>query len=254
MGGLGKWGPVALQVAIAVVVVGCGGSEFSTQTSGSTTGSTSATTAGTGGASIGTGSGGGAGGGAIAGSGGRPSGDAAIGSEATIEASANDARDARSDASTNARCPPIEPTASSACAEGLDCTYGTHPRLACRHEYRCLGAHWTPGEPGMACPALSDCAIEQPKLPQVGASCPTAEHDCIWSSGLYCRCLAAANDAGSPTWDCYPPPQGCPTTPLNKGQTCDLSVMTCAYGTCPLGTKVTTSCVGAVVTWTVACP
>jgi hypothetical protein len=96
---------------------------------------------------------------------------------------------------------------------------------------------------------LGDCAAEQPRLPQVGMACPTPQHDCVWSSGLYCRCLPGA-DGGAATWDCYPSPQGCPTTPPNKGQQCDITAMMCAYGTCALGTKVTTSCVGGITRWT----
>jgi len=272
MGWLGGWrrvvgvpvvvaDSVAVRVAV-VVVVACGGSEFTSQSSGNTTSSStsssSTTTTGAGGASDTTtrtgGAAGDTGGGSVdaSGSGGQPTTDAASGSDTSLEASTIDARDARSDAASNARCPPIEPTANGACADGLDCTYGTHPHLACRHEYICSGSHWMSAS-GMTCPMLGDCNSEQPK-PTIGAACPVVQHDCLWSSGLYCRCLPGDNGAMGPTWDCYPSPQGCPTTPPNKGQTCDLSAMTCAYGTCPLGTKVTTSCVGAVVTWTGTCP
>jgi hypothetical protein len=105
----------------------------------------------------------------------------------------------------------------------------------------------------MTCPALTDCAAEQPKLPQIGMACPVPQHDCLWDSGLYCRCIPGA-DAAPATWDCYPSPSGCPTTPVNKGQACDASEKTCDFGTCGLGTKVTTSCSGGIVHWTVSCP
>jgi hypothetical protein len=174
--------------------------------------------------------------------------------ESGIDAPAetSNTRDALADARTNdgsavGPCPPVEPTPATACTDGLDCTYGSHPRLACRKEYICSGSHWTV-TPGIACPVLGDCNNETVK-PQVGAMCAMPEHDCLWSSGLYCRCLASSGGTGA-TWDCYPSPSGCPTTPANKGQACDLSSKTCDFGSCSLGTKVTTSCSGGIVHWT----
>jgi hypothetical protein len=240
-------------LAAATAVAACGGGEFSSQNgampgSPASSGSaSSASTGGAGGAAVTGPASGSSGTGVIAGAG---------GSAASPDAAADVAHDASApvrDAPTNdgnviTKCPPFEVNPATACADGLECTYGTHPRLACRKRYTCSNSQWVLA--GMTCPSLGDCNDEQPK-PQVGASCPMPEHDCLWSTGIYCRCLASSMGA---IWDCYPSPSGCPTTPPNEGQTCDLSAKTCNFGTCPLGTKVTTSCSGAIVHWTAACP
>jgi hypothetical protein len=222
--------------AVSATVTGSGGD--SSGTSG---------TSGTGGDSSGTGGAAGGNGGASGGSGGSPSLDASVG-DAAREAGL---RDVASDLPVVTRCPPTEPSMSTLCAEGLDCTYGTHPRPACRKEYVCSEAHWVLKAPG-ACPALGDCLLEQPKAPQVGAMCPTPDRECLFSAGNYCRCRP--DPTGGATWDCFPPPTGCGAFPPNKGQECDLSAAMCAYGTCPLQTKVTTSCAGGIVHWAIACP
>jgi hypothetical protein len=131
--------------------------------------------------------------------GGRSSDDATTTRDAVPDGTSSDGstRDALlSDVNVTTQCPPIEPSINTPCADGLDCTYGTHPRPACRTEYICSGSHWSP-TPGLLCPALGDCFNEQPK-PQVGAACPIPQHDCIWTTGLYCRCLPGP-DSGSPT-------------------------------------------------------
>ena len=161
------------------------------------------------------------------------------------------ARDATLDGPIATKCPPVEPSPSGYCADGLDCTYGTHPRPSCRKDYLCSGSHWTV-TPSMACADPAKCENEMP-FPLVGGVCAPAEHDCLAASGLYCRCHAVAGTI-APTWDCYPSPMGCPTTPPNKGQTCDLNARTCDYGTCGIGSRVTTSCSGGIFRWSIACP
>jgi hypothetical protein len=268
-------------LAVAVAVAACGGAEFSSDNGGGGAGGSASTSAGgassvavtdavassTSGGGTSSGGGGGAsaggasvGGASVGGSGGEGGGaiDAAI-RDAPTETSTGrdvatpDVKDAASsDVIAVTQCPPVEPSAAGACTDGLVCTYGTHPRLACRKQYNCTSGHWAP-TPGLACPTLGDCNNEQP-LPVIGAMCPVLEHDCLWSSGLYCRCRASG-DAGGGAWDCYPSPSNCPTTPPNRGQACDPSAQTCSYGTCGLGTKVTTSCSGGVVSWTsTTCP
>jgi hypothetical protein len=259
------------------LVISCGGGEFTSMTggqsgslgaggaSGAAGGSDpSSATSGTAGGVSTVGAGGAAGASFDAasgpgGAGGQPTVDATAINDATAhtdaarEAAADGGpRDAAvSDAAVTTKCPPSEPNVNLPCADGLDCTYGTHPRPACRREYVCTSSHWTLS-PALACPVLGDCLNEMGV--QVGASCSTPQHECLYSMGLYCRCLPAP-DGGGAAWDCYPPPQGCPVSPPNKGQACDLSFMACAYGTCPLGTKVSTSCSGAIVRWSIpACP
>lgn len=256
--------------AALVAVAACGGTEFSADTS-TTTGPAGPSGAGGVGVVAAVGTGGSSAGGSSAG-GSSAGGSANGGAGASIDASTveagvdaraetgarevgpDDARDARTNDASVAvgPCPPVEPSAGTSCTDGLDCTYGSHPRLACRKQYNCSSEHWAVA-PGIACPVLGDCNNETVK-PQVGALCATPEHDCLWSSGLYCRCLASSG-SGMATWDCYPSPSGCPTTPPNKGQACDLSSKTCDFGTCSLGTKVTTSCSSGVVHWTApTCP
>jgi hypothetical protein len=181
----------------------------------------------------------------LAGSGGQSSGDATTARDGT--SSDGSIRDALTgDVNVTTQCPPIEPSVNTPCADGLRDDCGPPPRRK-GHLFRMKCT------PGLVCPALGDCFDEQPK-PQVGATCPIPQHDCVWSTGLYCRCLPDP-DGGSPTWDCFPPSPDCPITPLNKGQACDPTPLTCAYGTCTLGTKVTTSCVGGTVRWTLpVCP
>ena len=158
---------------------------------------------------------------------------------------------APSDALLMMKCPPLEPNPASACGGDLDCTYGTHPQPACRREYVCSSLHWST-MPG--CPDPSKCESEPAPSPMLDAPCAKPGNDCVWTSGLYCRCIST-QEGGSAAWDCYPPPSGCPPTPPNKGQACDLTAKTCDYGTCRLGTRVITSCVGAIVRWSIpACP
>ncbi len=160
-------------------------------------------------------------------------------------------RDAGIDGPVATQCPPSEPNPNGYCADGLDCTYGSHPRPACRKDYRCSGSHWTVS-PATACADPAKCENEMP-FPLVNGACAPAEHDCLSASGLYCRCHVVGTDV-SPTWDCYPSPTGCPTTPPNKGQLCDLTAKTCDYGTCGIGSKVTTSCSGSIFRWSIVCP
>jgi hypothetical protein len=244
-------------LAAAFAVVACGGSEFSAEneaipspTAASTSVTASTSAGGAGGVGTVDTTGGSSGSSSMAGMSG--SLDAATASDAAAdvvrEAPVRDV--VANDGNVVTKCPPTELNPASACADGLECTYGAHPRLACRKQYSCIGSQWVLA-PGMTCSVPPDCNAEQVK-PQVGASCATLEHECAWSSGLYCRCLSSSMGA---TWDCYPSPSGCGVTPPNKGQTCDLSTKTCDYGTCPLGTKVTTSCSGGLVRWAVpSCP
>jgi hypothetical protein len=263
------------------LAVACGGNEFSAMTGGESGSLGSGGASGVGssdgvGGSAGTGEGtssvaaGGTSGASVDAS----SDQQGSGGQGTIDATSNDATSTRdaiadvdaardaagdtgprdvgtSDVVVTTKCPPTEPNANQACADGLDCTYGTHPRPACRRGYICTASHWVMQSPG--CPDLADC-LNEPVRPQVGAACMTAGRECSYSMGLYCRCLMAPTSMAA-TWDCYPPPTGCPASPPNKGQTCDVSFMPCAYGTCPLGTRVSTSCSGAIVRWTIpVCP
>jgi hypothetical protein len=77
-----------------------------------------------------------------------------------------------------------------------------------------------------------------------------AGHDCVWDTGLYCRCLACP-DVGCPSWNCFPPPNNCGTTPPNLGQACKVDAMPtmCDFGDCSLGTKVTVTCVNGTINW-----
>jgi hypothetical protein len=144
-------------------------------------------------------------------------------------------------------CPVVEPAAGGPCGGGLKCSYGTHPRVSCRKTYVCTAGQWAIS-PWVACGDLKACTAENP-LPFIGAACPGAGHDCVWDTGLYCRCLACP-DPGCPKWNCFPPPNNCASTPPNLGQACKVDAAKCDYGDCSLGTKVTVTCVDGVINWT----
>jgi hypothetical protein len=144
-------------------------------------------------------------------------------------------------------CPSVEPVLLGPCSSALKCTYGTHPRLSCRSTYTCSSGQWSLGS--TPCPDLGLCTSEA-ELPFIGKTCAATGHDCIWDSGLYCRCLACPG-MGCPEWSCSAPPSGCKATPVNLGQPCDPTApATCDYGACSLGTKVTVTCVNGFTTWT----
>src|SRR5882757_19771 len=198
-------------VAMGGFAVACGGGEFAAMTGGESgslgNGGASGATGGsdmTGGASGEAGAGsalaaGGAAGGSIdaasgsGGSGGQPVEDATTRHD--VDGPTNVTRDAAvdggsadvgvSDALVTTKCPPTEPNVNLPCADGLDCTYGTHPRPACRREYVCTSSHWGLS-PALACPALGDC-LNETETVQVGATCSTPQRECLYSMGLYCR-------------------------------------------------------------------
>jgi len=175
---------------------------------------------------------------ASTGSGGRP----------VVDASAVDM--GPPDTGAPATCPVTEPGGGGACSGAISCTYGTHPRLACRRQYTCTGGHWAVA-PSAMCTDLAACVSEQP-LPVIGKICSAAGHDCMWDTGLYCRCLACPDATSCPNWNCFPPPNNCGITPPNLGQKCDANSMpaVCDFGNCALGTRVTVTCVNGIVHWT----
>jgi hypothetical protein len=248
-----------------LLVAACGGSEFAAGGGGEggTSGGTGGASAGTDGPSgsagvtiVGTGVGGSAGGvvdaSATGGSGGQPAGDASHPRDVSGGSGGMTTVDARADVGPPdtgpvPSCPTVEPTLLGSCSGALKCTYGTHPRIACRKTYTCSAGQWSLAPPTMC----GDLQICQPPYPQVGFSCTNTGSDCIWDSGLYCRCLACP-DMGCPRWDCFPPPNGCATTPPNLGQRCDATTTqpACEFGECSLGTRVTVTCVNGFINWT----
>jgi hypothetical protein len=248
-------------VAWVSLAAACGGSAFSASGGGGEGGSSSGSAGGSGteqGASGSTGGSVGAGGTGIVmvdasvngGSGGQSAVDASPKSDVSMGSGGVPVLEAGPpEASAPPFCPVTEPALGGACSGSLKCTYGTHPRIACRKMYVCTVGQWAQAAT-TACEDLKACTAENP-LPHIGGACPTAGHDCVWDSGLYCRCLACP-DVGCPNWNCFPPPNNCATTPANLGQACkaDATATACDYGNCSLGTRVTVSCVGGMINWT----
>ncbi len=244
-----------------LLLAACGGSEFSAANgeSGGTTGEggRSGTTGGTAGAAEMTGGssqGPSGGAGMTMGSGGASRVDASVTGGSGGKGGGGAVADASIDvgapeATVVPTCPMTEPAGGGACSGILKCTYGTHPRIGCRKTYTCTAGHWAVGAATM-CSALPACTDENP-LPFIGAVCTSVGHDCLWESGLYCRCVACP-DMGCPNWNCFPPPNNCGTTPPNLGQACTADTMpaVCEFGNCALGSRVTVTCVNGVINWT----
>jgi hypothetical protein len=185
--------------------------------------------------------------------------DAASGTDAvatdafTSDVAASDgateaATDAVSDAS--ATCPASAPAPSSPCApDGLECTYGSDPRLTCRTDARCSAGKWDVSAPPCSIPPTC------PTPPPVdGALCDATGITCA-SGAESCLCYACIIPCSLPAkWHCSTPLSGCPTTAPNLGSPCSTNGVTCDYGSCLGGwkamcdagkwTRVSTPCPG----------
>jgi hypothetical protein len=171
--------------------------------------------------------------------------DGSIADAGRSEASAPDSA---TDAPLDQGCPAMEPSVGVACApEGVECTYGTDPRLACRDDAVCMGGKWSLDTPN--CSAPPTC----PASPTAGAACDTLGEICAAGS-TPCACYSCTIACTQPkTWHCPSLPSGCPASSPNFGDPCTNPGLICDYGSCGGGWAA--QCVGS--TWaryTPLCP
>jgi hypothetical protein len=150
-------------------------------------------------------------------------------------------------------CPVNQPLAGGACADGLECSYGTDVRVACRAVATCKAGAWIISK--QPCEELHGC-----NAVIVGNMCDANAKPCMldFDQGIYCVCTGCVGGgacSNQTVWACAGGPGGsaCPKLPPNEGQMCAADTK-CSYGSCATANGVSASCNG---TWSwdpVACP
>jgi len=155
------------------------------------------------------------------------------------------------------RCPEEEPSIGEDCDEEMLCGYGDGLRTDCRSVYECQGSWRASGltpEAECAKPPSGFC----PQTPQHGKGCQDLLEEFAGPQGfvdgptvceyeeLLCYCspcgISRRGSAdcrdGRAHWVCYGPPEhfGCPSSPPNIGEGCDLPALECHYNSpCGVG-------------------
>lgn len=126
-------------------------------------------------------------------------------------------------------CPKEPPTSMSACQSGLDCTYGDDVRLNCRAHYTCKNGAFVSAV--SFCKPLGDCIDRAGGIPHPGDTCTAMGEECLLQDPpnyIYCRCDSS--------WVCAATPSqvqsSCPQVAPNLGQACETSAISCQYGSC----------------------
>ncbi len=126
-------------------------------------------------------------------------------------------------------CPKDAPDEMSACQDDLVCTYGDDVRLNCRTRYTCQNGVFSVAVAG--CKPLIACLDRAGGIPMTGSACTEQGEECLLQPTpdyIYCRCDSS--------WSCYQTPgytmATCPQVAPNIGQACDSGGVVCQYGSC----------------------
>ena len=159
---------------------------------------------------------------------------------------------------------PSQPTSGACSQEGLTCTWGDDPRIACRTSATCKGGAWQ-WYPQPYCAPLPPAGVAGcPKeLGVNGLSCQGLEGTiCDMSAlgpGALCVCDPCVGGGPCTQWGrwwCAPPPAGCPPYAPNENQLCNSPGQSCIYGACGTDVSAGRSCSSQSL-WVdvpVACP
>lgn len=139
-------------------------------------------------------------------------------------------------------CPLSEPDLEGDCGddvEGMLCTYGDSPRVACRARYTCREGQWSLPE------ALFGQCVEPEEgfcpeaRPQQDAECTVSSAGeamvCGYEDNVTCSCFGRAVLSGEPgdpgRWVCNGPPanESCPAVIPNIGDGCETHAVQCKY-------------------------
>jgi hypothetical protein len=130
-------------------------------------------------------------------------------------------------------CPVSMPANGDVCINtGLQCEYGTDPRIACNALATCVSAKWNV-TPGGDCSALNDggtngCPATQKDVP-LGQACSPLGLVCAYGQDL-CGCSRVNHQAD--LWICDTPDPACPYPRPKVGTPCSQEGQSCDYGSC----------------------
>jgi hypothetical protein len=143
-------------------------------------------------------------------------------------------------------CPDQQPSMGASCSpEGIECQYGTDPRVRCNPIFVCSLGTWAGavglGSCGPDTPNGSSCPADWSSVPR-GSDCMPNGATCSYPQGG-CMCAPPGfngppyPDASMiPVWQCEDPqPSGCPVPPARIGAPCSTPNQSCVYGQCIYG-------------------
>ena len=125
-------------------------------------------------------------------------------------------------------CPASVPVKGATCSKnGLQCQYGTDPRIGCNTLATCQGTSWT-----ITTPAAGTCPGTAPTCPakQPTGVCTSPGEICGYgTTSCACSCGPLCGPGSTGYWNCHAATTGCPATPANAGTACPTSGATCTY-------------------------
>jgi hypothetical protein len=128
-------------------------------------------------------------------------------------------------------CPPSFPmnVGGSCPAVGLECEYGTSPKLACNQLAQCEATGWTHPAPGTC--GSSSCPLSYDSVTD-GDRCDVPGSICAFPKGT-CNCAqpSVLRGPATPSWDCIDATTACRSPRPDLGTPCTGGA-TCNYGAC----------------------
>jgi hypothetical protein len=124
-------------------------------------------------------------------------------------------------------CPASAPIKGASCPKnGLECQYGSDPRIDCKTLATCQGTAWQVTAPPATCAgATPTCPTKQP----MGQCTPPGLICGYGTTSCNCSCGPLCGPGSTGYWNCQPEAAGCPTTPPNAGTACGATGTTCRY-------------------------
>lgn len=140
-------------------------------------------------------------------------------------------------------CPRAEPELGGDCRghdDGLLCTYGDDPRVACRGRYACSDGKWQSPEllfGQCVAPEKDFCPEQEPeRSDECIVSNAGSAMVCRYENNMVCSCIGRGfGGAGEPGdsgwWVCHGPPadERCPAVIPNLGEGCGHHAVQCQY-------------------------
>jgi hypothetical protein len=124
-------------------------------------------------------------------------------------------------------CPAAVPIKGSTCPKnGLQCQYGSDPRIDCNTLATCQGTSWQLTLPATSCAGTPPtCPAKQP----MGTCTPPGLICGYGSTSCNCSCGPLCGPGGTGYWNCQTAAAGCPATPPNAGTACGTNGTSCRY-------------------------